>query len=427
MNAPRPLCAALGLLLCLAITPLPASATARYVNPDGVCGGSTPCYADLQSAIDASSPGDVIHVQAAVYALAATVDVTVPVHIMGPMADITPLPSKGTSRIPGSLAEAILDGGGTLASLVLISADDVEINGLEFRHATGDMIMSLLGAPTSGTIVRNNIIHDAGDEGVQLRDVAGALIECNHVYGTAGDGINICCSATDGMIRFNEVHGIDSENAAIYVYNADRSTIEGNLIYDTTVNEGIKLGAKYGPDSLRTGGVILNNRIHDTRQDGIAVYTSHTLVRCNEVYRSHSENGGIYLAYKISDIAVVDNKIHDNTFDTLKWGNPAGIMIHDDVRAGTVTVRNNNIAANSPNGMTNRAAEPLVAEGNWWGAASGPGPVGPGSGDAVSAGIDYEPWLPAPASYACPEIMRCGDQATPARRATWGTVKGYYR
>jgi hypothetical protein len=30
---------------------------------------------------------------------------------------------------------------------------------------------------------------------------------------------------------------------------------------------------------------------------------------------------------------------------------------------------------------------------NWWGAANGPGPVGPGSGSKVTAGVDFTPWL----------------------------------
>jgi len=32
---------------------------------------------------------------------------------------------------------------------------------------------------------------------------------------------------------------------------------------------------------------------------------------------------------------------------------------------------------------------------NWWGANDGPGGAGPGSGDAVSANVDYDPWLTA--------------------------------
>jgi uncharacterized repeat protein (TIGR01451 family) len=32
---------------------------------------------------------------------------------------------------------------------------------------------------------------------------------------------------------------------------------------------------------------------------------------------------------------------------------------------------------------------------NWWGSASGPGPVGPGTGSPVTTGVDFAPWLPS--------------------------------
>jgi len=35
----------------------------------------------------------------------------------------------------------------------------------------------------------------------------------------------------------------------------------------------------------------------------------------------------------------------------------------------------------------------LNAQDNWWGAADGPGGVGPGSGDEVGEHVDYDPWL----------------------------------
>src|SRR5207302_588130 len=34
---------------------------------------------------------------------------------------------------------------------------------------------------------------------------------------------------------------------------------------------------------------------------------------------------------------------------------------------------------------------------NWWGAADGPGPVGPGTGARVTYNVDFTPWLIAPA------------------------------
>lgn len=43
------------------------SQTTRYVNPDGNCGGSTPCYTTIQAAINASVDGDIIMISAGTF------------------------------------------------------------------------------------------------------------------------------------------------------------------------------------------------------------------------------------------------------------------------------------------------------------------------------------------------------------------------
>ncbi len=421
-------CLAFSVLLLLTAAPV-ASATVRFVNPDGLCGTSVPCYTNLQDAITSSVNGDVIQVQPGLYVLAAPVDVVVEVTILGPQANVNPLPSRGSLRVPGDTStEAVFDGLGLVAPMVRIVSSNVEINGLEFRNGSGDMVVSEVGTPTSDVILRNNIIHDSsGDEGVQLRAVAGAVVECNHVYATAGDGINLCCGSTDGSIRFNEVHDIQSPDAAIYVYDATGTTIEGNLVYVTTSNDGIKLGSKNGDDAAKSGGTILNNTVQNTAQDGIAVYMSSTTVRCNEVSGSTSENGGIYAAWGISDVAILDNEVHDNSFNTGKWGDPAGIMIGTGVNLTTVTVTNNRIENNSPNGITNKAAGILAATNNWWGDSSGPSGAGSGTGDAVSTNVDYSAWLFTAPSPSCPPIGECGEGSIPVEAVSWGRIKSRYR
>jgi hypothetical protein len=72
-----------------------AHATVRYVNPDGLCGMNAPCYTNLQDAITSSVDGDVIQVQPGLYLLTVSVDVTPEVTILGPQANVNPLPSKG--------------------------------------------------------------------------------------------------------------------------------------------------------------------------------------------------------------------------------------------------------------------------------------------------------------------------------------------
>jgi len=46
----------------------PTTGDALYVDPSASCGGNTPCYSTIQSAIDAASSGSVIKIMAGTYA-----------------------------------------------------------------------------------------------------------------------------------------------------------------------------------------------------------------------------------------------------------------------------------------------------------------------------------------------------------------------
>ncbi len=80
-------------------------------------------------------------------------------------------------------------------------------------------------------------------------------------------------------------------------------------------------------------------------------------------------------------------------------GNTQGIFItatnHPNSTLGALNIEFNNFEGNTE-AIDNNSATVLDAEDNWWGDPSGPGPVGPGSGDPVSANVDYDPWLCAP-------------------------------
>ncbi len=62
----------------------------------------------------------------------------------------------------------------------------------------------------------------------------------------------------------------------------------------------------------------------------------------------------------------------------------------------TVQVHRNFIAGNKVFGVNNESSGSVNGTCNWWGAKNGPGPVGPGSGDRVSTGVVYAPWLTKP-------------------------------
>lgn len=363
---------------------------------DGNCDGHSwgvDAFASIPEAVAAAGDGSTVYVGPGNYAVTSTIVLDESITIAGPQSLVDPRPGSGSSRVPGSANEAVVDGGGHVGIIFEIDADNVEINGLEVKNGTGDLIYAPVGSCQQNPIIKYCLIHQAtGDEGIQLKNSNGAVLEYNYVYDTAGDGLNISDNSTNGIIRYNELTNIRSENGGIYVYGSENTTIENNLVYNVSNNDGIKIGSKNGADSAKGGGSILNNVIHDTAQDGISIYTSNTLVEGNEVYNSHSENGAVYVGYSVTGISIKNNSIHDNTLSTGKYANVAGILLRSVVNAANVTVEGNKIYNNNPYGVTNLGTGTLNAVKNWWGDASGPSGAGSGSGDAVSSNVSFDPW-----------------------------------
>ncbi|MEA3357400.1 MAG: right-handed parallel beta-helix repeat-containing protein, partial [Patescibacteria group bacterium] len=114
----------------------------------------------------------------------------------------------------------------------------------------------------------------------------------------------------------------------------------------------------------------------------IHIYTANPTIK-NCIIR-RSSTAGIYMDHSTSEISCCD--ITENEF---------GIDIASSFTTPDIT--ENNIFGNSSFGIYNDSPSNIInAENNWWGDASGPGDVGPGNGDAVSDGVDYDPWLDAP-------------------------------
>src|SRR5690606_10972769 len=79
-----------------------------------------------------------------------------------------------------------------------------------------------------------------------------------------------------------------------------------------------------------------------------------------------------------------------NTFT----GNDRAVYVAEDdpFDLSTIHINRNSISGNDM-GVENWYTTDVDAICNWWGAADGPGPVGPGSGDSVSAFVAFGPWL----------------------------------
>jgi len=95
---------------------------------------------------------------------------------------------------------------------------------------------------------------------------------------------------------------------------------------------------------------------------------------------TNNSNYGIYSS--AGGITIISNTIANNG-----GASGGGIRVwHGE------EIRFNLIYGNMPYGVNNEGAITIYATNNWWGANDGPS-TSPGSGDKVSANVDYDPWL----------------------------------
>jgi hypothetical protein len=101
-------------------------------------------------------------------------------------------------------------------------------------------------------------------------------------------------------------------------------------------------------------------------------------------------NAGMYLGSGVDHCNLSSNNITNNS---------EGIHLAPTASGNIINFNNivSNIISNSPYGIANENVNETVnAENNWWGDVSGPSGAGNGTGDAISAHVDYDPWLDSP-------------------------------
>lgn len=387
-----------------------------------VSGNTGECYDTIQEAIDAASDGEEIYVDSSYDSTIESfpINVNKSVKLFGTQKDVDPRPSTGGR----TGAETIVDAGESSGSVFRISVSGVVINGFTVTGGTADMIEE--SGSADNLSLSYNIIYDdlgsSGDEGVQIKYSDGVVIEYNYVYNIVQDALNLS-SSTNGYVRFNEVHDIHSDNAAIYCYDANNINIENNLVYNVFVDDGIKLGDS-GDGS--TGGSVSNNIVYNVVEDGITIYASSVVVDGNEIYNVESENGALYL-YLGDDTTITNNKIYDNTAigillyksdnvtisgneiysnndsDDSKYSGSAGIWIHNNTDGSTININNNEIYDNADYGILNLNSNLVNAQNNYWGDNGGPldtwsgdgsiPDINSGIGNSVKGAVDYSNWL----------------------------------
>ena len=331
------------------VTAVPVSATPDTLVVDQTYGP----YYTIQSAINDASPGDTIIVHRGTYAEALTIGT----------ANLT-LQSKWGAVI----RPTTYPGWGKGAITIL--ADGVTVDGFEIDGTTV-YDTGILGWETSGLTIKNNKIHGF----VHAWHGCGILL---FSWGNSG-------TVYDNLIEGNEVYDTGRMGIMICDYDGANYTVtSGNIITGNTVYDVWKMATAWDDHG---GGIQIN----------VAKDCS---ITNNEVYNVQDGQRGIYMYGSAAGNTIEHNTLRDNPIGIQLWisGEGGGSIAWEGETATSPQVHCNNIYDNSEGAIsTNKAGTPMVMDAtrNWWGHISGPSGVGPGSGDAVSDDVDYDPWLQA--------------------------------
>ena len=377
--------------ILVAFSATASAATTWYVDddcgasPDGTVGNP---YCTIQAAINAASPGDTITVSAGTYGEQLIVDESIT--LQGE--------DRGTTIIeypPAPVSDQYL---------VLVKADDVTIKGFKIlgHFATGNMAAYIVHSQGTGLIVENNEIQ--GFIGV-FGNLINAQIR-NNIIGTNRKGIyipggnNILNLLIEGnTIEPAEGAGSYAYNCgAIYMDNAIDITIQGNTMRDFSSSVDPSMTAGRGVEGSNNNHITISDNTFENSRDAITMWIV-TDIEIDGNTIANSDRYGINI--KGQNIKIVNNEITGS--------GDSGVNIAEfAISTQNVNVNFNNIVGNTNYGIKNEWSGEVDAENNWWGHASGPsGPDGRttkkgkeiGKGDAVSANVDWDPWLPQPVGH----------------------------
>jgi len=334
------------------VTAVPVAAADRLVPG---------AYGTIQAAIDAASPGDTIIVSDGTY----TEDLTV--------------------NIANLTIQSVNGSGSTTIQLVAGVGIDIQggASGFTLGGASGQGFTILSGANTTFMIQLAN-----APSGVEIS------YNTINTTGNASMGISVGAAGATGLTISNNSFTAEAGDGSIW----------GPNVADVTVSNNTLSGGSYAVQFSGVTGTsaISNNTISGyTGSGGIVISngagTSGLAISHNNI--SSCSNGIYFAEYcaegtaaNMTTVTVIGNTISDSTNDAIKVGDGAHVL------ASNFTIIFNNISG-SLYGLENaHSTQQVTAENNWWGNASGPyhpttNPTG--TGDEVSANVDYDPWLGA--------------------------------
>jgi hypothetical protein len=359
--------------------------------------------AKIQAAVNAASDpesgsGDTINVAAGTYTGAITIDRALT--LKGVQDGVAGANSSGVQRSGDT---------STITSQLNINSNNVTVDGFDFTNAGTQMNISASGAIFHEVKIKNNVFSGYGSVGMTTYS-AGNLLISGNFFKSPLDSTEAMQIKADAAAPGGGCNGtVVSDNVFTAATNNDAADINfsctGSNSTGVTVsgNTDTGLAGAGGPSftafSGVTGGIsITNNHVTGTATAGSAIYFFGD-VNGSVLIDGNTITGGGYSAVGIDGAHYIPADVANTgtftiTNNTLT-GNASGISVATGALGvgGNVVAHNNNLSGNSGFGAsTNSTTNTFNATNNWWGDASGPGVVGPGTGDKVSLNVTFDPW-----------------------------------
>ena len=389
-----------------------AAATPVYADGAGTCNSLTPCFTTIQEAVNNAGPAPAeVNVFPGTYNESVSVD-DMGIAIAGAPGTITlrtvnasGAPAPGTATVIGTTSEAFqtplgnypgnvtIDGFVVAASLG--DAISVEVDGdVTIANVTADGSIATSGHgidvfSSSGITVTNSSAHDQVADGFRM-DTGGSVAITNSTANDNGDnGFQV--DATGSItVTGSTANGNDDEG---FDLNASGDLTVSNSVANGTVDD----------DGLEGDGAnttITNFTANNNFDEGIEVAASGNLL-VDRVTTIGNGDDGIDVEAVFTEVSSVANVTVRNSNTQNNGADGIEFLEFGDVLTGAGLVDGNIICGNG-SGIELNTDVTIDAEGNWWGAATGPthpnNPAGTGdevldSANLASGTVDFDPFV----------------------------------
>lgn len=385
--------ALVALVVVVVVLPaLPASAATLVVDDAGVgvdapdCSAGVTTHTTIQGAVTDAAPADTVFVCPGVYAHTATPGVTVDKALT--------ITSDGAAGavVSGDTKDGSVVNGTDVLFMVTASGVTIEELTVDLGNEDSDYDVGVF-SPDDGS-VDNLVIQDSVFRFAGFGAPAGKGEQLIHLGGGTGN-----------TVQRNDLETA-SANSTLYLGPATHTSL---TFSDNTI--GTVLDGDGGGTSVNSFGPVVNSTfsMNTFTTTGIGIYLGSGPAATDNVTVTHNSFTGttsthatagaaVVITSEVDGVATGNINVTYNTFTT-SAGKAVSIFDWDpttaDVNGATINVNRNAINLDNTDGLIVGlgVAGTVDGECNWWGAATGPGPVGPGAGSSVSAGVDFTPWL----------------------------------